>query len=205
MFIDRLLFPGCFIDGSYAACWMDRISNRPDAHLHSAESFKSTASRRQPIFCIAYLIVAHSVCPDKPPQTSRSSIVIALIDASDMQVIEYRYDACGTAVAKTGNMTTMLGTVNPFRYGRYLYDEKWIIVIDIHGYERVLEKSSMEKKELKNSFALSLKSLVSKKRKDYYTKILDRDYLIGFYLYPSSYTKGYQFCCDIIYLPNEFK
>lgn len=156
---------------------MDRISNRPDAHLHSAESFKSTASRSQPIFCIAYLIVAHRVCPDKPPQTSRSSIVIALIDASDMQVIEYRYDACDTAAAKTGNMTTMLGTVNPFRYGRYLYDEKWIIVIDIHGYERVLEKSSMEKKELKNSFALSLKNLVSKKG-----KTITRKFLIGIIL-----------------------
>ena len=127
MFIDRLLFPVCFIDGSYAACWMDRISNRPDAHLHSAESFKSTASRRQPIFCIAYLIVAHRVCPDKPPQASRSCIVIALIDASDMQVIEYRYDACDTAAAKTGSMTVMPGMMNPFRYRGYMYDEETVL------------------------------------------------------------------------------
>lgn len=63
----------------------------------------------------------------------------------------------------------------------------------------------MEKKELKEFIRVKFKELGFQKRKDYYTKTLDGDYLIGFYLYPSSYTKGYQFCCGIIYLPNEFK
>ena len=80
-------------------------------------------------------------------------------------MVEYRYDVCGTVVAKTGNMTTMLGTVNPFRYGRYLNNEKWIIVIDIHGYERVLAKSSMEKKDLKEFIRIKLRKLGFQKGK----------------------------------------
>ena len=36
-------------------------------------------------------------------------------------------------------------------------------------------------------------------------KVIDDDYLIGFYLYPSTYCKGYDFVCGIIYLPDELK
>lgn len=50
--------------------------------------------------------------------------VVAMIDANGTQVVEYHYDAWGTPVAKTGSMAATLGTVNPFRYRGYVYDEE---------------------------------------------------------------------------------
>lgn len=63
----------------------------------------------------------------------------------------------------------------------------------------------MEKKELKQFLSARFKELGFEKKKDYYTKMLTDDYLIGCCLDPSSYTKGYQFYCGMIYLPNEMK
>lgn len=50
--------------------------------------------------------------------------VVAMIDANGTQVVEYHYDAWGAPIAKTGNMAATLGTVNPFRYRGYVYDEE---------------------------------------------------------------------------------
>ena len=50
--------------------------------------------------------------------------VVALIDANGTQVVEYVYDAWGALIAKTGSMVATLGTVNPFRYRGYIYDEE---------------------------------------------------------------------------------
>ena len=50
--------------------------------------------------------------------------VVALIDVGGMQVVEYMYDAWGAPCAKTGSMAATLGTVNPFRYRGYVYDEE---------------------------------------------------------------------------------
>lgn len=50
--------------------------------------------------------------------------VVAMIDANGTQVVEYHYDAWGNPVAKTGTMADTLGTVNPFRYRGYMYDEE---------------------------------------------------------------------------------
>ena len=50
--------------------------------------------------------------------------VVALIDANGTQVVEYVYDAWGALIAKTGSMVATLGTVNPFRYRGYVYDEE---------------------------------------------------------------------------------
>lgn len=63
----------------------------------------------------------------------------------------------------------------------------------------------MEKEELKRFLKIRFEELGFQKRKDYYFKILDDDYLIGCCLNPSSYSKGYQFYCGVIYLPNELK
>lgn len=49
---------------------------------------------------------------------------MAMIDANGTQVVEYHYDAWGNPVAKTGSMVATLGTVNPFRYCGYVYDEE---------------------------------------------------------------------------------
>ena len=50
--------------------------------------------------------------------------MVALIDANGTQVVEYGYDAWGYPVSKTGTMAATLGTVNPFRYRGYVYDEE---------------------------------------------------------------------------------
>lgn len=50
--------------------------------------------------------------------------VVALIDADGTQVVEYVYDAWGNPISKTGTMAATLGTVNPFRYRGYVYDEE---------------------------------------------------------------------------------
>ena len=50
--------------------------------------------------------------------------VVAMIDANGTQVVEYYYDAWGAPISKTDTMTATLGTVNPFRYRGYVYDEE---------------------------------------------------------------------------------
>ena len=42
--------------------------------------------------------------------------VIALVDTNGTRVVEYRYDAWGKPIGKTGPLATALATLNPFRY-----------------------------------------------------------------------------------------
>ena len=41
--------------------------------------------------------------------------VIALVDANSSKVVEYKYDAWGNPLSKTGTLATTLGTLQPFR------------------------------------------------------------------------------------------
>ena len=50
--------------------------------------------------------------------------VVALIDANGTQVVEYSYDAWGNPISKTGSLAATIGTLNPFRYRGYVYDEE---------------------------------------------------------------------------------
>ena len=50
--------------------------------------------------------------------------VIALLDSNGKKVVEYKYDAWGRILSKTGTMASTLGTLNPFRYRGYVYDEE---------------------------------------------------------------------------------
>ena len=50
--------------------------------------------------------------------------VVALIDANGTQVVEYSYDALGNPISKTGSLAATIGTLNPFRYRGYVYDEE---------------------------------------------------------------------------------
>ena len=50
--------------------------------------------------------------------------VVALIDSAGNRVVQYRYDAWGKPLSKTGSMANTLGTYNPFRYRHYVYDEE---------------------------------------------------------------------------------
>ena len=50
--------------------------------------------------------------------------VVALIDANGTQMVEYGYDARGNPISKSGSMVATIGTLNPFRYRGYVYDEE---------------------------------------------------------------------------------
>ena len=45
-------------------------------------------------------------------------------DANGNKVVEYKYDAWGKPISKTGSLASTLGTLNPFRYRGYVYDEE---------------------------------------------------------------------------------
>ncbi len=50
--------------------------------------------------------------------------VIALVNATGTKVVEYTYDAWGKVLTKTGSLASSLGTVQPFRYRGYVFDEE---------------------------------------------------------------------------------
>lgn len=50
--------------------------------------------------------------------------VVALVDGSGTKVVEYYYDAWGKLLSKAGTLAGTLGTLNPFRYRGYVYDEE---------------------------------------------------------------------------------
>ena len=50
--------------------------------------------------------------------------IIAIVDSAGTEMVEYKYDAWGRPIAKTGSLASTLGTLNPFRYRGYVYDEE---------------------------------------------------------------------------------
>ena len=54
--------------------------------------------------------------------------MIALIDSNGKKGVEYKYDAWGRMLSKTGTMASTLGTLNPFRYRGYVYDEETFVL-----------------------------------------------------------------------------
>ncbi len=50
--------------------------------------------------------------------------IVAILNSAGTAVVNYVYDAWGRPVSKTGSMAGTLGTVQPFRYRGYVYDEE---------------------------------------------------------------------------------
>ena len=50
--------------------------------------------------------------------------VIAILDGASNVVVSYAYDAWGAPIGKSGSMAETLGTVQPFRYRGYVFDEE---------------------------------------------------------------------------------
>ena len=50
--------------------------------------------------------------------------VIALLDGTGNVVVSYMYDAWGMPIGKNGALSETLGTLNPFRYRGYVFDEE---------------------------------------------------------------------------------
>ena len=50
--------------------------------------------------------------------------VVTLVNTGGTKVVEYTYDAWGMPISKTGTLASTLGTVQPFRYRGYVYDEE---------------------------------------------------------------------------------
>ena len=53
--------------------------------------------------------------------------VIAIVDSTGAIVVEYKYNAWGSNLSKTGTMANTLGKLNPFRYRGYVYDEESVL------------------------------------------------------------------------------
>ena len=50
--------------------------------------------------------------------------IVAILDSAGNIVVQYKYDAWGRIISKTGSLASTLGTVQPFRYRGYVYDEE---------------------------------------------------------------------------------
>lgn len=50
--------------------------------------------------------------------------VIGLVDSNGTKMVSYTYDAWGKPISKTGTLASTLGTIQPFRYRGYAYDEE---------------------------------------------------------------------------------
>ena len=50
--------------------------------------------------------------------------VVAIVDSSGAKVVEYGYDAWGKPTLRAGSLASTLGTVQPFRYRGYVFDEE---------------------------------------------------------------------------------
>ena len=50
--------------------------------------------------------------------------IVAILDSAGSVVVQYKYDVWGKPISKTGSMASTLGTVQPFRYRGYVYDEE---------------------------------------------------------------------------------
>ena len=43
-----------------------------------------------------------------------------IVDSTDALVVEYKYNAWGTQLSRTGELANTLGYANPFRYRGYI-------------------------------------------------------------------------------------
>ena len=50
--------------------------------------------------------------------------IVALLNGAGNVVVSYAYDAWGMPIGKSGSMAETLGTLNPFRYRGYVFDEE---------------------------------------------------------------------------------
>ena len=50
--------------------------------------------------------------------------VIGLVDNNSTKMVSYSYDAWGKMLSKTGTLASTLGTIQPFRYRGYVFDEE---------------------------------------------------------------------------------
>ena len=67
--------------------------------------------------------------------------VIAILDAAGNVVVSYAYDAWGAPIGKSGAPAETLGTVQPFRYRGYVYDEETgMYYLQIRFYSPVLSR-----------------------------------------------------------------
>ena len=50
--------------------------------------------------------------------------IVGIVDAEGNLVVEYKYDACGKPIYEAGSLLSTLGSLNPFRYRGYVWDEE---------------------------------------------------------------------------------
>ena len=79
---------------------------------------------------VASFVYLHSTGPLAQTNFGNGGI----IDSAGTKVVEYKYDAWGRPLSKTGSMASTLGTLNPFRYRGYVYDEETGLYYLRHRY-----------------------------------------------------------------------
>ena len=50
--------------------------------------------------------------------------IVAIVDSNGAIAVEYKYNAWGSILSRTGTLSDTLGYSNPFRYRRYIYDDE---------------------------------------------------------------------------------
>lgn len=61
--------------------------------------------------------------------------IVGIVDGNGTLVVEYKYNAWGTLLSRTGSMAGSLGYRNPFRYRSYIYDEEtWMYWVKSRYY-----------------------------------------------------------------------
>ena len=53
--------------------------------------------------------------------------IVALLNGAGNVVVSYVYDAWGAPIGKSGTFAETLGTLNPFRYRGYVFDEETVV------------------------------------------------------------------------------
>ena len=57
-------------------------------------------------------------------QYNLQGYIIGLVDSNGAKMVSYTYDAWGKPISKTGTLASTLGTIQPFRYRGYVFDEE---------------------------------------------------------------------------------
>lgn len=69
----------------------------------------------------------------------------------------------------------------------------------------MIEEFYVEKREFRNYIKSKLRTQGYQVQKSSFYKLIDKDYLVGFELHPSSYGKGYYLHFGVLFLPDEKK
>ena len=88
--------------------------------------------------------------------------IVGLIDSTGIRKVNYSYDSWGRPVSMTDNSGTGAGSLNPFRYRGYFYDEETgFYYVSSRYYDQEIGRFINEDKQLNNLFGITGLNLYS--------------------------------------------